>query len=238
MFVAFEVHLVNDDNPYGLPPVPPPNSYPGPQYGGPFGSPFGPQASPPPPPNPFAPPPPPPSNPFATNPYPQNPYAPPSIGAQGPVWAQFGQVQLPLASPGARLGAHILDGFVYFGALLLMGLPAVALGPDASTVLAVLGFFGVSIYQWYLLSTTGQSIGKKLLRIRVVKVDGSPVDFVSAVLLRSWAFFALVVVGSVLVIGAILPLVDALMIFGDEHRCLRDHLAGTKVVEVGDGSRS
>jgi hypothetical protein len=51
-----------------------------------------------------------------------------------------------------------------------------------------------------------------------------------AVLLRSWAFYALVFAGTLLFFGSILPLVDALMIFGDQRRCLHDHLAGTKVV--------
>lgn len=216
---------MHDDNPYGLPPVPPPppsNPYAGPyggsQYNSPFGSPFGPQASPPPPPQP---------NPFAWQ---QNPYAPPSVDAQGPAWAQsFGDAQ-PLATLGSRLGAHLLDGLLYFGASLAFGVPGAAFGDEAIGALACLGMLTLAIYQWYLLSTTGQSVGKKWVGIRIVKMDGSPVDFVSAVLLRSWAFYALVFVGTLLFIGSILPLIDALMIFSDERRCLHDHLAGTKVV--------
>jgi uncharacterized RDD family membrane protein YckC len=207
--------LNQNDNPYGLPPVPP-------QYGNSYGSPYGPPPGPPP--NLFG-------NPNAkANPYPQNPYAPPSIGAQGPAWAQsFGQVQQPLASPGARLGAHLLDGLLYFGAVMV-GLPAAAFDETLSGMLALLGMLGLAIYQWYLVSTTGQSLGKKWVGIRIVKLDGSPVDFSSGVLLRSWAFYGLVFVGGLFVIGSVLPLVDALMIFGDERRCLRDHLAGTKVI--------
>jgi uncharacterized RDD family membrane protein YckC len=206
------------DNPYGLPPAPPPPPPPNPQYGGPFGSPFGPpQSSPPPPP----------SNPFEWQ---QNPYAPPSVHAQGPAWAQaFDQAQ-PLATPGARLGAHLLDGCLYFGAMMVLALPGAALGDEAAGAFGFLGMLALAVYQWYLLSTTGQSLGKKWIGVRVVKLDGSPVDFVSAVLLRSWAFYALSFVGGLLVVGAILPLVDALMIFGDQRRCLHDHLAGTKVV--------
>lgn len=207
---------MNDDNPYGLPPVPPPPN--------PFANPYAPPPGYAPPPD-YAPPPgPPPGSTF-------NPYAPPSIGAQGPAWAQaFGQTQ-PLASPGTRLGAHLLDGFLYFGASLL-AVPAVAVSEDLAGGVATLAMLALAIYQWYLLSTTGQSLAKKWLGIRIVKVDGSPVDFVSAVLLRSWVYWALVVFGSVIVIGSVLPLVDALMIFGDERRCLRDHLAGTKVVQA------
>ena len=125
----------------------------------------------------------------------------------------------------------MLDGFLYFGASLL-AVPAVAVSEDLAGGVATLAMLALAIYQWYLLSTTGQSLAKKWLGIRIVKVDGSPVDFVSAVLLRSWVYWALVVFGSVIVIGSVLPLVDALMIFGDERRCLRDHLAGTKVVQA------
>jgi uncharacterized RDD family membrane protein YckC len=124
----------------------------------------------------------------------------------------------------------MLDGFLYFGALVVVGVPASALSGMGAGGMALLGVFGLAVYQWHLLSTTGQSLGKKWLKIRIVKVDGSPVDFGSAVLLRSWAFYALAGVGSLLVIGSVLPLIDALMIFADDRRCLRDHLAGTKVV--------
>jgi hypothetical protein len=40
----------------------------------------------------------------------------------------------------------------------------------------------------------------------------------------------LVFVGGLIVIGSFLPLIDALMVFGDERRTIRDHLAGTKVI--------
>jgi hypothetical protein len=33
-------------------------------------------------------------------------------------------------------------------------------------------------------------------------------------------------------IGNFVNLADALFIFGEEHRCLHDHIAGTKVISV------
>ena len=38
----------------------------------------------------------------------------------------------------------------------------------------------------YLITTSGQSIGKKLVKTRIIREDGSPVDFVSGVVLRAW----------------------------------------------------
>ena len=45
---------------------------------------------------------------------------------------------------------------------------------------------GIFAYQTWLATHDGQSIGKKLLGARVVRTDGSPVDFVRGVLLRTW----------------------------------------------------
>lgn len=223
--------MIDKDNPYGLPPVPPANPYANPHPG------YAPPPAPPQPPSPFA-------NPFNQGAYPPppgppppgpvfsgNPYAPPSAGAQGPAWAQsFGLTQ-QLASPGTRLVARLLDGVLYFGAALALGGPMAAFaGEDAAAGMTMLAWLGLGIYQWYLISTTGQSLGKKWMNIRIVKLDGSPVDFASGVLLRIWALYGLTLFGALIVLGWLLPLVDALMIFGDDRRCLHDHLAGTKVV--------
>ena len=68
-----------------------------------------------------------------------------------------------------------------------------------------------------------------MLGMKIVKTDGSDVNFVSGVILRSWVTGAL---SNIPFIGGIIGLVDALMIFGEEHRCLHDHIAGTKVISV------
>jgi uncharacterized RDD family membrane protein YckC len=47
-----------------------------------------------------------------------------------------------------------------------------------------IAWLGVLLLQAYLVTTTGQSIAKRWFRIKIVKVDGSPVNFVSGVLLR------------------------------------------------------
>jgi uncharacterized RDD family membrane protein YckC len=206
----------SDDNPYGLPPAgyaPAP-----PQPPSPFANPYAPAG--------YAPPPGPPPMGHGFN-----PYAPPSAAAQGPGWAQgFGLTQ-ELASLGSRFVAKLLDGLLYFGVVLVIGLPSTAFGFDEfGAGLVALTWIGLAIYQWVLIATTGQTLGKKWMGIRIVKLDGSPVDFVSGVLLRIWALYGLTCVGSLIMIGGLLPLVDALMIFGDERRCLHDHLASTKVI--------
>jgi uncharacterized RDD family membrane protein YckC len=93
------------------------------------------------------------------------------------------------------------------------------------SVLMVLAF---SIYQWYLIATTGQTLAKRWLGIMIVRTDGSPCGFVNGVLLRNWVIYVLL--SFLPFVNYLVWLIDALMIFGDERRCLHDHIAGTRVV--------
>jgi uncharacterized RDD family membrane protein YckC len=167
-----------------------------------------------------------------------NPYAPPV--------ADFGKGyeepadELILAERGTRLGARILDGLLLFGTAI----PGVIIAAmtvsssftrgrptpgDIGMFVAVMTLFTIPLvlYQWYLLATTGQTLGKRWLGIKVVKMDGAPVDFVSGVFLRNWVPG---MIGFVPTVGPIFGLVDILFIFGNERRCLHDMIAGTKVV--------
>ena len=81
-------------------------------------------------------------------------------------------------------------------------------------------------YQWYLVATTGQSLAKRWFGIKIVRLDGSLPGFVNGVLLRSWVLHALNAVCN------FVGLIDALMIFGEQSRCLHDLIAGTKVIKI------
>lgn len=79
--------------------------------------------------------------------------------------------------------------------------------------------------QWFLLATSGQTIGKKLLMIRIVSTNGKLPGFLQAVVLRNW----------LRIVFSFVPffgLVDLLFIFSDSRRCLHDYLAGTRVVSI------
>lgn len=82
------------------------------------------------------------------------------------------------------------------------------------------------IAQWVLISTTAQSFGKRALGMRIVRHrDGAPVGFVRGVLLRS-------IVSRVLtrLMCRLGSLIDVLVIFTSDRRCLHDYIAGTVVV--------
>jgi uncharacterized RDD family membrane protein YckC len=168
----------------------------------------------------------------------QNPYAPPAATEQPPYQGAVDDEPQIAADRWTRWGARLIDGLL--SAVLVVpvviyqfqfgGLTLDRLSRDG---VASLYFFvpmlPVLIYQWYLVSRSGQTLGKRWLHIRVVKVDGSPVNFVSGVLLREWVTSSL---GFIPVVGRLIDFVGTLMIFGQEQRCLHDHIAGTKVIAV------
>jgi len=96
---------------------------------------------------------------------------------------------------------------------------------------------GWTIWTIVLLYKYGQTIGKKVLGIRVVRMDGSRVSFARFFFLRG---LPIVVIGAVAggVSGALhlryagnsVQLIDCLLIFGAAHRCLHDLIADTRVV--------
>lgn len=177
-----------------------------------------------------------------------SPASPASSGATSPVAAALTparrlELKLERADPGVRAVAALIDGALGV-ALFPLGPFALAAVLGASfdvsvlpePVLAVVfgaGMVAVTalqIGQWALLSYTGQSLGKRLLGVRVVSLDGRPVGFAEAVFLRIFVFRWLCGVPLVGTIGA---LVDVASLFFDrDGRTLHDKLAGTRVVRV------
>ena len=91
----------------------------------------------------------------------------------------------------------------------------------------VLGFILFLLIHGYLIATRGQTVGKALLKIRIVRSDGSPASFGRIVGLR---YLTTSVLASIPIAGTIYGLVDALMIFRASRRCLHDNIADTIVV--------
>ncbi len=170
-----------------------------------------------------------------------NPYAPPTADVDQGLQLQHGDYVL--ADRGTRLGAALIDGLLSVAAALPAGLilgftiynstrgntgvgdlEVMTIGLIALMVLMVFAFMG---YQWYLISTTGQTLAKRWLGIQIVRIDGTPLGFVNGVILRSWVMSAL---SNIPLVGFIAAIVNPLMIFGEERRCLHDQIAGTRVI--------
>lgn len=95
-------------------------------------------------------------------------------------------VSLQLAGINSRIGAHLIDLFIagvglYILAILL-SLITLPLGMGAmQLVIGVVFAFGLFAYFILLESLwQGQTLGKRLLRLRVTMVDGTPVTFGAA----------------------------------------------------------
>jgi uncharacterized RDD family membrane protein YckC/tetratricopeptide (TPR) repeat protein len=139
----------------------------------------------------------------------------------------------PLASRRWRLAAVVIDVL----AIVLVFLPGWLIAYSAQTVQVgqvcataiIAGWLILACVQIYFLFTKGQTIGKKLVGVRIVKLDGRNPGFVGAVLLRTCVPLLISVIP---VWGQVFFLVNILYIFGNRRRCLHDRLAGTIVVKA------
>jgi uncharacterized RDD family membrane protein YckC/phage FluMu protein Com len=101
--------------------------------------------------------------------------------------------------------------------------------PTAGALLFWGGILAVAIVNWILIVQSGQSIAKKMLGMRIVRVDGSLPGFVNGVILRSWVPN---VIGAIPFFGSLFGFANALAIFGSESRCIHDHIASTRVINA------
>ena len=134
-----------------------------------------------------------------------------------------------------RLWASLIDRAILlplvFGAAIFIPAmkdsPGMAFGLIAVSVLVVLAYAG---YQIYLLSTQGQTIGKRIMGVRIILVkDETNGGFVVNVLLRGVLTAAISVIPFV---GVLYALTDICFIFREDRRCIHDHIAGTWAVRT------
>ncbi len=90
----------------------------------------------------------------------------------------------------------------------------------------MVGPFLLGMYYMSILTRDGQTLGKKIMKIRIVRFDdGSNPGFGRAIGLR-------VFLNGLLGFIPFYALVDVLFIFGSQQRCIHDYIAGTKVVQA------
>ncbi len=151
-----------------------------------------------------------------------------------------------LASRPARLGAVIADslfGFILFTPAYVANFATIAQqsrgNPLAVWVnlaktggwfyVGLLGALVVLAIDLILLARNGQTIGKKLLGIKVVRVDGSPVSLFRVFFLRYVCNTFLTLIP---LFGSLYSLIDSLMIFGESRRTVHDRIADTIVIKA------
>jgi uncharacterized RDD family membrane protein YckC len=148
----------------------------------------------------------------------------------------------------SRLGAVLLDGLIF-------GIPfipsyAMTMGvlmhtrPNPYNYFAVwsvmassgLWFYLASLIDLVLIGITtllvyrnAQTIGKKLVGIKVARTDGSRASLARIFWLR---YLLNTLIMYVPVLGGLYALVDACMIFGEQRRCCHDYIADTIVIRA------
>ncbi len=162
-----------------------------------------------------------------------------------------------LAERGARLLAASIDELLVLGAFLpvlfgavptLVNLASGGTEPeliDVGTILsAMLGGRGtaltvVALLIWagitaWSVGTNGQSIGKRLVGIKVVRTDGSRASLARIFLLRN---LVSTLPNFLPYLGWFYMIADPLLIYQDSRRCIHDLIADTMVIRCASNSR-
>jgi uncharacterized RDD family membrane protein YckC len=139
-----------------------------------------------------------------------------------------------LASRMSRLLAALVDGLLGGGPvshIIGIGILEGGLrGYPGLLIVWLVASITVFVVQCVLLSKYGQTIGKMVLRIRIVKTStGENGGFVTNVLLRE---IVSSIPGIVPFVGGAWGLVDVLFVFRDDRRCIHDLIAGTHVIDL------
>lgn len=132
-----------------------------------------------------------------------------------------------LASYWERLKAAAIDSLLIFipGLILVSVYPKKEDIPNIVSVTLGLYMIVVMIIQGVLLESRGQTVGKKMVNIQIVRSkDGKNGGFVNNILLRT-------LVNGLIALIPLYFLVDILFIFSDTKRCLHDRIARTIVVK-------
>jgi uncharacterized RDD family membrane protein YckC len=151
---------------------------------------------------------------------------------------------LVLASRGSRLGAWLIDTIILLVPMFLAsfaimgswtGFTGGGQGLDegkemlVTVVGAVSGIALYALINWRLLERAGQTVGKRLLGIRIVRSDGSAAG-ARHIVLRRYTPYSLL--GAIPLLGPFISLLNVCFIFLESRKCLHDEVADTIVVEA------
>ena len=143
-----------------------------------------------------------------------------------------------LASRGRRLGGAVIDIAIVLAIVLPISfftggsreLLAAQEIPAAKKILyACLVVVVWVVLNARLLASRGQTIGKTVVGTRIVDLQGGLLPFGKLLALR---YLVPWIIGAIPSLGNLFNLADVLFIFARDRRCLHDHLAGTRVVNV------
>jgi uncharacterized RDD family membrane protein YckC len=145
---------------------------------------------------------------------------------------------MELGGRGTRLLAALLDSLLSIAVFWLIGKVTPfnlfdpthgPLGLKRLVLTLLVAAFVFALMQGWLLATQGQTIGKRLLGLRIVRPDGERASIARLIGLRYGVGF---VVAIIPVVNMLYSLIDSLLIFRESRRCLHDNIADTIVVKA------
>jgi uncharacterized RDD family membrane protein YckC len=140
-----------------------------------------------------------------------------------------GEIQFRSAGFGVRLVALIVDSFIVLSASVLFALLLKQVWPFETALEFTVGLvviFGKVIYSIVPIFVWGQTPGKRLVKIRVINVNGSSkISLLDVIYRETLAKF---LSGIIFYVGYLMAA------FTDDKRALHDRLAGTRVVFVSN----
>lgn len=140
-----------------------------------------------------------------------------------------------LASRWTRFGAVFIDGIIYMAVIMpilyLFGFWD--LTQEASFVetllINLLGFGVFSLINFFPLLKYGQTIGKRVLGIKIATMDGQVPSLVKLLIFRTLPTYIIAVIP---VVGGLLYIIEVLFIYRQDKRCVHDLIAGTQVLKA------
>jgi uncharacterized RDD family membrane protein YckC len=187
----------------------------------------------------------------------ENPYTPPVNQVEDPPIQSAVPSSHNYASLGARFLGKLIDVLIMIPLGLVIGVGYALVSPPTKVIvvektsdlfsmgatgygygetllLAVLGIAAYIGIQWTFWASTGQSIGKKVMKTQVVNLDGSQAS-AKTIALKRYAIMSLI--GNVPVAGGLVSLIGVLLIFRRDRNCLHDDIAKTRVVKFAASSQ-
>ncbi|CAG8999881.1 MAG: hypothetical protein CENE_01864 [Candidatus Celerinatantimonas neptuna] len=146
-----------------------------------------------------------------------------------------------LASRWARLSAAMIDGMLGL-IIIILAMKYLGVWDSAKdgvipmhdmVKLTLVGWGSFFVLHGYLLKKYGQTIGKRVMGIAIVTLDGELPEFWPLIARR---YVPMGVVGYIPYIGRFLSMVDSLFIFRKDKRCVHDLIAGTVVIKLNSKS--
>jgi uncharacterized RDD family membrane protein YckC len=129
--------------------------------------------------------------------------------------------ELVLASTGERILAWLMDGILIGLVVSIIAFPGIFFPFHTPFMNLSLNSIALFLYWTYTEGTTGQSIGKKLMNIKVTDLDGESIDISKSMYQAFGKAFLLP-----------LDVIIGLIAYSDEEQRLFNHLSDTIVVKA------